>query len=128
MKIEQYLTYEDYLKMGGSLKEMPFKILEFEAKSRIDGRTQNRFKDIDEIPNELKACEYAIINTIQNTFEGNHNSNISSESIDGYSVNYLSPGEVQTAIITKQKEIEDIMRAYLLEVKVEGVPVLYRGI
>lgn len=128
MRIEQYLTYEDYKKLGGSLEEMPFKILEFETKSRIDGRTQNRFKDIDEIPKELKMCEYAIINSIQNSLSGNKGVNLASESIDGYSVSYLSPSEVQTAIVTKQKELEDIMRAYLLETKVDGVPVLYRGL
>lgn len=127
MEREQYLTYEKYKELGGSLKEMPFKILEFETKSRIDGRTQNRFKDIEQIPKELEMCEYAIINSIHNTFEQS-NKGVASESIDGYSVSYLSPSEIQTAIITKQKEIEDIMRAYLLEVKVDGVPVLYRGL
>lgn len=124
--MEQYLTYEDYVKMGGSLKEMPFKILEFEAKKRINGRTQNRFKDIDEIPKELKMCEYAIINTIESGFS--EIKSVKSESIDGYSVSYLSPVEIQQVIVSKGMQIEDIMRAYLLETKINGVPVLYRGL
>ena len=124
--MEQYLSYEDYKKLGGSLKEMPFKILEFEAKKRIDGRTQNRFKDIEEAPKELKMCEYAIINTIESGFS--EIKSVKSESIDGYSVSYLSPVEIQQVIISKSMQIEDIMRAYLLETKIDGVPVLYRGL
>ena len=47
----QYLNYEEYKSLGGTLDIMPFNILEFESRKRIDERTQNRLKDIEEILN-----------------------------------------------------------------------------
>ena len=43
---EQYLNYEEYKSLGGTLDIMPFNILEFESRKRIDERTQNRLKNI----------------------------------------------------------------------------------
>ena len=62
----QYLTYEEYKALGGSLDLTPFNLLEFESRRRIDIRTQCRLKDIDskDIPQEVKLCEYALINSI----------------------------------------------------------------
>ena len=42
----QYLTYEDYKALGGTLDLTPFNLLEFEARRRIDIKTQNRLKNI----------------------------------------------------------------------------------
>ena len=41
----QYLTYEEYIDLGGTLDLMPFNLLEFEARRKIDIRTQSRLKD-----------------------------------------------------------------------------------
>ena len=63
----QYLTYAEYQALGGSaIGEMPFNLLEFEARRKIDIRTFNRIKELDseEIPQEVKLCEYALINSI----------------------------------------------------------------
>ena len=38
----QYLTYQEYLALGGTLEEMPFNLLEFDARKRIDKRTLER--------------------------------------------------------------------------------------
>ena len=70
----QYLTYEEYRSLGGTLDLTPFNLLEFEARRKIDSRTMNRLKDIDsqDIPQEVKICEYNVINSINsyvNTFE-----------------------------------------------------------
>ena len=61
----QYLTYAEYQALGGSaIGEMPFNVLEFEARKQIDARTFNRVKNSETIPQEVKICEYALINAI----------------------------------------------------------------
>ena len=37
----QYLTYQEYKGLGGTLELTPFNILEFEARRRIDEITHN---------------------------------------------------------------------------------------
>ena len=124
---EQYLNYEDYKSLGGTLDIMPFNILEFESRKIIDTRTQSRLKNIDVIPQEVKMCMFAIMNAIQSSVIDNKKANISSESIDGYSVTYLSPVEIQQSIKAKNDEIEDIMFSYLMNVIVNSTPILYLG-
>ncbi len=77
---EQYLTYEEYRSLGGTLDLTPFNLLEFEAHKRIDLRTQNRLKNVEEIPQEVKLCIYKLINTIQ-TYSNEKNRNIQSEHV-----------------------------------------------
>ena len=38
----QYLTYQEYKALGGTLDEMPFNLLEFNARKKIDERTFGR--------------------------------------------------------------------------------------
>ena len=61
----QYLTYEEYKALGGTLDLTPFNLLEFESRRRIDTRTFNRLKGIDSdgIPQEVKICEFKMINS-----------------------------------------------------------------
>ena len=124
---EHYLNYEEYKSLGGTLDIMPFNILEFESRKIIDTRTQSRLKNIDVIPQEVKMCMFAIMNAIQSFVIDNTKANISSESIDGYSVTYLSPVEIQQSIKAKNDEIEDIMFSYLMDVIVNSTPILYLG-
>lgn len=128
----QYLTYEEYKGLGGTLSEMPFNILEFETRKRIDNRTQNRIKCMSSKPEEIKLCVNAMINTLDQYVIDNSkgiNKNIASESIDGYSVSYITGSQVQEAIKSKRSELEDIMRTYLGNVKTsDNIPVLYLGV
>lgn len=123
----QYLNYEEYKSLGGTLDIMPFNILEFECRKIIDTRTQNRLKGIDVIPQEVKMCMYAMMNVLNKTIR-EYNSNIASENIDGYSVTYLSPQQMGQAIITRNDELEDIMFSYLMHVAVNGTSILYLGV
>lgn len=127
----QYLTYEEYKGLGGTLSEMPFKLLEFETRKRIDNRTQNRIYNMSEKPQEVKLCVNAMINTLEQYVIDNSkgiNKNVASESIDGYSVSYITGSQVQEAIKSKKSELEDIMQTYLGNVRTsENIPVLYLG-
>lgn len=128
----QYLTYEEYKGLGGTLSEMPFKILEFETRKRIDNRTQNRIKYMSSKPEEVKLCVNAMINTLEQYVIDNSkgiNKNVASESIDGYSISYITGSQVQEAIKSKKSELEDIMQTYLGNIRTsENVPVLYLGL
>ena len=62
----QYLTLDEYIELGGSqIEQMPFNLLEFEARRKIDSRTQNRLRNEENIPQEVKLCVFNLINTLQ---------------------------------------------------------------
>lgn len=122
----QYLSYEEYKSLGGALGEMPFNILELKARQVINERTQNRLKDIEEIPQEVKICVYDLIQTMNkyNMSNNSTSSNISSENTDGYSVTYKSG----TEMTAEQKvQCEDIMLTDLYGVIVNDEAILYLG-
>lgn len=127
----QYLTYNEYRTLGGTLDIMPFNLLEFEARKKIDNRTQNRIKNMSSKPEEVKLCVNAMINTlVQYVIDSSKgiNKNVASESIDGYSVSFITGSQVQEAIKSKKSELEDIMQTYLGNVRTsENIPVLYLG-
>lgn len=119
----QYLTYEEYTKLGGTLEEMPFNILEFKARKQIDNATFNRLVDLKEQKQETKLCIYDLINTI-NQYSNTEQGIKASESIDGYSVSYKT---IDTA--EAKKIYENVIRDYLGESKLEdGTPYLYCGV
>ena len=127
----QYLTYDEYKALGGSLYITPFNILEFEARRKIDERTFGRLKGIDNIPVEVKMCVYALINTL-NSYSmdstSSRNKNIASESTDGYSVSYASGIQVREIVESKSVELNDIIMTYLLGVVVNNQHILYVGV
>ena len=127
----QYLKYNEYLELGGSVAETPFNILEFEARRKIDERTFGRLKGIENIPVEVKMCVYALINTL-NSYSmdstSSRNKNIASESTDGYSVSYASGSQVQEIVKSKSVELNEIIRTYLLNVIVNNEHILYVGV
>ena len=128
---EQYLTYEEFMTLGGTISKMPFNILEFETRNRINNRTQNRINNMKDKPQEVKLCVNAMINTLVQYVVDNSkgiNKNIASESIDGYSVSFITGSQVQEAIKSKKNELEDIMQTYLGNVRTsDNIPVLYLG-
>jgi len=130
----QYLTKQEYIALGGSstIGDMPFNLLEYEARRQIDIYTFNRVKKLKTVPQEVKICEYNLINSIE-TFASATDSvasggNIKSENTDGYSISYVSASEISDVVKSRQKEIEDIIRTYLLEVIIDGEHLMYCGV
>ena len=123
----QYLSYEEYKSLGGTLGEMPFNILELKARQIINERTQNRLKDVEKIPQEVKICVYDLIQIINkyNNSNNSTSSNISSENIDGYSVSYKSGTELTEE---QKKQYDDVMETDLYGVIVDNTPILYLGV
>lgn len=123
----QYLSYEEYKSLGGTLGEMPFNILELKARQIINERTQNRLKNIEEIPQKVKICVYNLINTMNkyNLSNNSTSSNVSSENTDGYSVTYKSGTELTEE---QKNQYNDIMETDLYGVIVDNTPILYLGV
>ena len=126
----QYLTYQEYTDLGGTLTEMPFNLLEYEARKQIDLRTLKRLVGVVEIPQEVKLCDFHLINKIEKYAESMNSvgGNIRSETTDGYSVSYATASEIEGIINTKSLELNDIIINDLFGVVVNGEHIIYIGI
>ena len=127
---EQYLTYNEYKALGGTIDQTPFNLLEFEARKKIDERTFGRLKNVVKLPQEIKICMFALINSISgySSCISSNNKNITSESIDGYSVSYTTGGTMQEIVNSKNVELNDIITTYLFGVIVNNEHILYIGV
>ena len=124
----QYLTYVEYQALGGSaIGEMPFNLLEFEARQNVDKYTFGRLKDLDAQVQDVKLCIYKLIGMIDSYNKQEiQNKGIASENTDGYSISYLAPSTNITQ--AKSSEIQGIVKEYLSDCKLEdGTPYLYCG-
>jgi len=129
----QYLTYAEYQALGGSaIGNMPFNLLEFEARRLIDIKTFNRLKSGENIPQEVKLCDYQLINSIKSYYDTingiNNEGNKASESTDGYSVSYITKKQVKDIIETNKEEYNNIIDKYLMFVIYNNEHLLYRGL
>ena len=126
----QYLTYTEYQGLGGSaIGEMPFNVFFFEARKRIDTKTFNRLKNVSSLPQEVKMCVYNLINSIMSYVnDGSINKNIASENTDGYSVSYVSAGQLSELLKSKNEELDDIINTYLFGIVVNNEHLIYAGV
>lgn len=127
---KQYLKFEEYKKLGGSLDQVPFNLLEAEARNNIDRYTFGRLKEIESPSQNLQYCMFKLITALEsyNKYE-TQNKAISSENIDGYSVSYSGAGTANNLIQAKDNQIYKIIKTYLETTKTEdGTPLLFRGV
>lgn len=126
----KYLTYEEYSLLGGTLEEVPFNELEYECRRIIDSRTQNRLKNADEIPEEVKMLENKMIQTLQGYYISleKAQSGVASENTDGYSVSYISSNQISQLIEGKIDVLQDLVSTYLFGVIVNNEHLLYCGV
>lgn len=118
----QYLTYAEYQGLGGTLAQVPFNLLEFKARKKIDLETSNRLITLESQKQEVKLCINEMINKY---IEYSKNDGVSSESTDGYSISYKIK-ETKEQI----KELTEIIRSYLGTCNLDddyNTPYLYRG-
>ena len=109
----QYLSYEEYRALGGTLDLTPFNLLEFEARKEIDKETLGRLINLEEQSQETKMCVFQLINLYQSINNG--------VDISGNVINYNREQIANT--------INDVIMKYLINVRLEdGTPYLYRGI
>lgn len=117
-----YLTYGEYLEMGGTLEESAFSRFAFGAERIIRRATQNRIESMKEIPEAVKWLVFELVGKVYGMAEGNHR--LSAESVDSWSRSY----QVQTEEEQKAA-IDALVRNYLAsETDDKGVPLLYLGV
>lgn len=123
----QYLTYDEYSDLDGTLDKVPFDLLEYNARKMIDERTFGRLMNVKEIPIDVKMCIFNMIE-IKNRYLSlkSQNKAIASENTDGYSISYRK--QEVSDIEAENKELSDVMKNYLANVVVNDVPILYLGV
>lgn len=104
----KYLTFDEYISMGGALAETEFNRFEFRAERLIDNNTQGRLKNADTVPEAVKRCMLELVTYLSKTAENGDNSAVASFSNDGYSVTYA---EQKTAA----QQTYDIIYDYLAD-------------
>jgi len=110
-----YLTYTDYLSLGGSLEQPEFTRQEFAARKEIDLHTFDRLQNINPIPETLKMC---VLELIQRELCG---------SLDGQDFTSQSSGKVSVTKEERKARASEIIRRYLSGLTVDGIPVFYAG-
>lgn len=126
----QYLSYEEYIDLGGTLEQVPFNELEYECRRIIDSRTQNRLKNADIIPEEVKKLENRMIQVLEGYYVSlsKTQSGIQSENTDGYSVTYISSVQIGQLVESKLEILQDLVSTYLFGVIVNNEHILYCGV
>lgn len=132
-----YLTYEEYLNMGGTLDEAAFDNYLIDAEMLIDWYTFNRLENETVIPEKVKKCVYKLISladmkskafVLGREVNGEGNASVSSQSNDGVSISYNTISASQAFDLLKS-ESENIIKQYLNGVVNSlGRKLLYRGI
>ena len=136
-----YITYDEYLDLGGTLDETAFDDIAYDAQCIIDWWTFNRLQNETTYPTAVKRCMYKLIQLLYSqqtiidvavphttTNETTVTAAISSESNDGVSTTYNTIS-VKDVLDVTQKEFEDVVRRYLSGIKNSlGHKLLYRGI
>lgn len=117
----QYLTYQDYKALGGTLDLTPFNLLEFRARKEVDDCTYGRLMKLDTQVQAVKLCIMDLMDKIKKYNEVDNGK--SSETVGSYSVTYNKPVNRE-----EKQERRSIINSYLSECKLEdGTPYLYRG-
>lgn len=131
-----YLTYEEYLRMGGTLDEINFERFEFQAESEINYFTFGRLRGNEVVPVEVKHLTHYLIILMEKKAsafslgkgESGESTYITSQSNDGVSTSYngLAPSDL---IELCKADSQNAIRSYLEGVTNEaGHKLLYRGI
>lgn len=123
-----YLTYDEFVNMGGTLDKAAFNQLnrksEYLINAQGNGKTGERISLLSPLPQAVKDCTFDLIMHLsENKFDG---SKIQSESqslggqSESFSYTTLNKSEAT-------EETNNIIFDYLYSVKIDGVSILYLG-
>lgn len=119
----QYLTYEEYVEIGGVLEKTAFNRNIDRVCGVIDNATYGRVEQMTEIPRQVKACCRELVEYFKN--ETGKTITSKSQSAGGISESESYATKTAEDI---QTETANIIFDYLGSVKNEkGTPLLYRG-
>lgn len=103
-----YLSYEEYSAFGGKIIADEFDRLSFKAGCEINNATLGRCKELAEIPEEVKRCEFDLIEYFSKNTHNGITANVASFSNDGYSVSFSEEKTVRS-------QIKEIIYSYLAD-------------
>jgi hypothetical protein len=120
----QYLTYEEYISIGGTLEMTAFDRNIDRAFGKIDNATFGRLEKMTETPRQVKACCRGLVEYLANNVSGKTLTS-KSQSAGGVSESESYANKSAEDI---ESEIANIIFDYLGSVKTDnGTPLLYRG-
>ena len=121
----QYLTYEEYIGLGGILDVAAFNRNIDRACTVIDNATHNRIECMKKTPSKAKALCRDLLEYFAKDFGSSNQVSSRSQSAGGVSE---SESYVIRSIEERAGEIDDMVKDYLLNVVDDnGTPLLYRG-
>ena len=121
----QYLTYEEYNEIGGTLDLTAFKRNIDRACAIIDSHTQNRLQSVLEVSQRVKACVRDLVEYLANNVSSGKAVTSKSQSAGG-----VSESESYATKTTDEINFEmlNIVYDYLATEKDDcGTPLMYRG-
>ena len=121
----QYLTYEEYKEIGGTLDLTAFNRNTDRACSIVDSHTQNRLQSVLEVSQRVKACVRDLVEYLANNMSSGKAVTSKSQSAGG-----VSESESYTTKTTDEINFEmlNIVYDYLATEKDDyGTTLLYRG-
>ena len=121
----QYLTYEEYTEIGGTLDLTAFNRNIDRACAFIDASTQNRLQSVLEVSQRVKACVRDLVEYLANNMSSGKAVTSKSQSAGG-----VSESESYATKTTDEINFEmlNIVYDYLATEKDDyGTPLLYRG-
>lgn len=123
-----YLSYNEFLDMGGTLDETAFKLhcrkAEYIINAQAGGMTGARISRLAELPQAVKDCTFELVMHLAQNSTSGARVQSESQSLGGQSENitytHMSKAEADA-------QTEDIINTYLLPVMNGGISLLYRG-
>lgn len=125
----QYLTYDEYRRMGGELEETDFSTKEQEAEMEINFLTDRRLVLDTAIPGEVKNLVFNLIDLISQKadYESTDSGTVASVSNDGVSVSY-NKQTAQEFLDGYEDNLKKMIVKYLYGLTNQaGEPLIYRG-
>ncbi len=127
MAHDMYLTYEDYLALGGTIDAAAWPPLECACRKRIDRLTDSRVQNMTEVPRAVKLCVFTLaqMESVVGSVAQVTSPTVTSFSTDGYTENH---GNIPSAD-ESDKQMNSIAANMLYgELDDHGVPLLYKGV
>lgn len=124
----KYLTYDEYIAIGGTSDASEFARNASEAAAHIDRYTFRRVTKMAVIPESVKNCMFALVDVLGGASTSRTGAAVASESNDGVSVSYVtsSPTESDKRLSAL---IADTVHLWLSgETDDNGTPLLWRGV
>lgn len=121
----QYLTYEEYTEIGGTLDLTAFQRNVSRACVFVDLHTQSRLQSVLEVSQNVKACVRDLVEYLASNVSSGKSVTSKSQSAGGVSesVSYATKNVDETEL-----EMYNIVYVYLITEKDDyGTPLMYRG-